>query len=121
MKLGIKRILTDKDIFINMLPKSFNLQNQEKRAKILNSLKLYTITYDYELSKYYAEYIKDSYNQWGNIVDDIGILQLTGYSLEEVEFNFHQIMETKYIHTKKLVGVEISEIKEELFINKSIS
>ena len=104
-----------------MLPKSFHIQNKKKRDKILHTLKLYTITYDYELSKYYAEYIKESYNQWGNIVDDLGVVQLTGYSLEEVEFNFYQIMETKYIHTKKLVLVEISDIREELFINKSIS
>jgi hypothetical protein len=104
-----------------MLPKSFHIQNKKKRDKILHTLKLYTITYDYELSKYYAEYIKESYNQWGNIVDDLGVIQLTGYSLEEVEFNFYQIMETKYIHTKKLVLVEISDIREELFINKSIS
>ncbi len=104
-----------------MLPKSFQIQNKKKRDKILHTLKLYTITYDYELSKYYAEYIKESYNQWGNIVDNLGVIQLTGYSLEEVEFNFYQIMETKYIHTKKLVLVEISDIREELFINKSIS
>ena len=104
-----------------MLPKSFQIQNKKKRDKILHTLKLYTITYDYELSKYYAEYIKESYNQWGNIVDNLGVIQLTGYSLEEVEFNFYQIMETKYVHTKKLVLVEISDIREELFINKSIS
>jgi len=104
-----------------MLPKSFQIQNKKKRDKILHSLKLYTITYDYDLSKYYAEYIKESYNKWGNIVDDLGIIQLTGYSKEEVVFNFHQIIETKYIHTKKLMGVEISNIREELFINKSIS
>lgn len=84
-------------------------------------MKLYTVTYDYELSKYYGEYIKESYNRWGNIVDDLGVIQLTGYTLEEIEFNFRQIMETKYIHTKKLVGVEIIDIREELFINKSIS
>ena len=105
-----------------MLPKSFQIQNKNKRDKILNSMKLYTITYDYELSKYYAEYIKESYNQWGNIVDDLGVIQLTGYTLEDaVSFNFHQIIETKYIHTKKLVGVEISDIREESFINKTIS
>ena len=104
-----------------MLPKSFQIQNKKKRDKILHSLKLYTITYDYELSKYYAEYIKESYNQWGNIVDDLGVIQLTGYTLEDVSFNFHQIIETKYIHTKKLVSVVISDIKEESFIGKSIS
>jgi len=108
-------------VFIGMLPKEFQIQNKNKRDKILNSMKLYTITYDYELSKYYAEYIKESYSRWGNIVDELGIIQLTGYTLDEVEFNFHKIIETKYIHTKKLVGVDISEIKEELFINKAIS
>lgn len=104
-----------------MLPKSFQIQNQNKRDRILTSLKLYTITYDYELSKYYAEYIKESYNNWGNIVDNLGVIQLTGYTLEEVEFNFHQIIKNKYIHTKKLIGVDISEIIEESFINKPIS
>ena len=104
-----------------MLPKSFQIQNKDKRDKILNSMKLYTITYDYELTKYYAHYIKESYNEWGNIVDDLGVLQLTGHTLEEVEFNFYQIMESKYLHSKKLVSVEIMDIKEELFISKSIS
>ena len=104
-----------------MLPKSFQIQNKKKRDKILHSLKLYTITYDYELSKYYAEYIKESYNQWGNIVDDLGVIQLTGYTLEEVSFNFQQIIETKYIHTKKLVSAEIIDIKKESFIDKTIS
>tara|TARA_R110002051_G_scaffold231350_1_gene293311 strand:+ start:127 stop:441 length:315 start_codon:yes stop_codon:yes gene_type:complete len=104
-----------------MLPKSFQIQNQNKRDKILNSMKLYTIIYDYELSKYYGEYIKESYTQWGNIVDSLGVLQLTGYTLDEAEFNFYQIIETKYINTKKLIGVEITDIKEESFISKSIS
>ena len=104
-----------------MLPKSFQQQNIDKKNTLTSRMKLYTITYDYELSKYYAEYIKESYNQWGNIVDDLGVIQLTGYTLEDVSSNFYQIIETKYIHTKKLVGVEINDIREELFINKSIS
>ena len=107
-------------IFISMLPKQFHLQNKKNRDKVLATLKLYTITYDYDLTKYYGEYIKDSYNEWGNIVDMLGVMKLTGYDKDEVEFNFHQIMHANYIDTKKLLSIEVKDIREELFINKSI-
>jgi len=117
---GIKRIRKDNSIFINMLPKKFYLQNIEKRKKILSNMRLFTITYDYQLNPYYAEYIKESYERWGNIVDYIGVLQLTGYDEEEVIFNFHQIMNNNYINTKKLTEVEITDIEVGSVINKSI-
>lgn len=84
-------------------------------------MRLYTIRYDYDLNPYYAEYIKESYKQWGNIVDYLGLMQLTGYNKEEVIFNFHQIIHNNYITTKKLVDVEITDIKVESIINKSIT
>ena len=43
------------------------------------------------------------------------------YNKEEVIFNFHQIIHNNYITTKKLVDVEITDIKVESIINKSIT
>jgi len=83
-------------------------------------MRLYTIRYDYDLNPYYAEYIKESYKRWGNIVDYLGLMQLTGYTKEEVIFNFHQIIQNNYIITKKLVDVEITDIQVDSIINKSI-
>jgi len=103
-----------------MLPKSFQKQNIDNKNKLVSTLKLYTITYDYELSKYYGEYIKESYNKWGNIVDNLGIMKLTGYSIDEVEFNFHQLMSIHYIDTHKIMSCFITNISEELFVNKPI-
>ena len=111
----------DKCIFINMLPKKFHLQNIEKRKNILSNMRLFTITYDYQLNPYYAEYIKESYDRWGNIVDYIGVLQLTGYEEEEVITNFRQIMNNNYINTKKLTAIEITNIEVGSVINKPIS
>ena len=84
-------------------------------------MRLYTISYDYVLNPYYAEYIKESYKLWGNIVDYLGLMQLTGYNKDEVIFNFHQIIQNNYITTKKLVDVEITDIKVDSIINKSIT
>ncbi len=103
-----------------MLPKSFQQQNIKKKNALTSRLKLYTITYDYELRKYYAEYIKDSYDRWGNIVEILGIMKLTGYELEEVKFNFHHLMKFNYIDSHKISNYEIIDIREEL-INKPIS
>jgi len=105
---------------MSMLPKSFQQQNIEKKNNLTSKLKLYTIHYDYELSKYYGEFIKESYDTWGNIVDILGIMQLTGYDKEEVEFNFNQIMQFNYIHTHKIKDYNITDITEELVISKPI-
>ena len=103
-----------------MLPKSFQKQNILNKNKIDCTIKLYTITYDYELSEYYSEYVKESYDRWKNIVDSLGIMKLTGYDVDEVEFNFHQLMAINYIDTHKIISCDITNISEELFINKSI-
>ena len=104
-----------------MLPKTFQKQNKEKRQEILSTMQLYTITHDYELNPYYAEYIKESYDRWGNIVDFLGLMQLTGYSEDEVIFNFHQLMRNNYIDTHKLKRIEITNIEVGSVINKPIS
>lgn len=104
-----------------MLPKTFHKQNKKNREEVLSTMKLYTITYDYDLTYYYANYIKDSYSKFGNIIDPLGSMQITGYNEEEVIFNFHQLINTHYIETKKLKSVEIQNIKTESFINKSVS
>ena len=94
-----------------MLPKNFNCQyNNIKRKEITSQMKLYTIRYDYTLNPYYGEYIKESFDKWGNIIDNLGLIQLTGYSLEEVEHNFRKIMEIKYIDTKKITDFFILDI-----------
>ena len=120
MKNGIKRIQKDKRIFIFMLPKKFYLQNKKNREKILDTLKLYTIIYDYELTKYYSEYVKEYYKQSGLVVEPMGIMQLTGYEQEEVIFNFHQLIRYNYIDTKKLKSVDIERVVTNSFVNKSI-
>ena len=95
-----------------MLPKKFYLQNDKKRKQLLLKVKLYTITYDYILNPYYGDYIKESFDKWGNIVDVLGIMRLSGYEKDEVEYNFRQIMKTKYIETKKIKSFTISDISE---------
>ena len=108
-------------IFINMLPKNFQNQNIIKKNTLTSTLKLYTITYDYELTYYYGEYIKESYNNWGNIVDSIGVMKLTGYEKEEVEFNFTQLMSMYYLNTHKLSSYTLIDIREELIGGETIS
>jgi len=104
-----------------MLPKSFQQQNIDKKNKLTSTLKLYTIIYDYDLTKYYAEYVKESYNQWGNIVDYLGIMKLTGYNIEEIEFNFIQLIKFNYIDTHKIRRYEITNISEELIYDKFVT
>lgn len=107
---GKKRILKDSHIFIDMLPKTFQQQNREKKKELTAKMQLYTIIYDYELTPYYGEYVKNSYDTWGNIVDCLGKMQITGYNEEEVIFNFHQLMGMSYLSPKKLISYEIMEI-----------
>ena len=97
-------------IFNSMLPKMFYTENNKKRNKLLSEVKLYTINYDYVLNPYYADYIKESYDRWGNIVDILGTIKMTGYSKEEVEHNFYQIMNINYIQTKKIKSFTIIDI-----------
>lgn len=97
-------------IFNSMLPKMFYKENNKKRNELLSEVKLYTINYDYILNPYYADYIKESYDKWGNIVDILGIIKMTGYSKEEVEYNFQQIMKRDYIETKKIKSFTITSI-----------
>ena len=104
-----------------MLPKSFQQQNIDKKNKLTSRMKLYTITYDYDLTKYYAEYIKESYNKWGNIVDYLGVMKLTGYDIEEVEFNFIQLIKFNYIDTHKISRYKILNISEELIYDKFVT
>lgn len=104
-----------------MLPKSFQKQNIISKNKLVSKLKIYTITYDYELSRYYGEYIKESYNLLGNVIDSLGKMKLTGYDIDEVEFNFHQIMTNNYINSHKIMSYNILNISEESFISKPIS
>jgi len=104
-----------------MLPKSFQQQNLYKKNKLETQLKLYTIIYDYELRKYYAEYIRESYDKWGNVVDYLGLMKLTGYNKEEVISNFNQLMKFYYIDSHKLSNYEIIEVKKELIPNKFIA
>jgi hypothetical protein len=103
-----------------MLPKSFQQQNILKKSKLISQMKLYVITYDYELCKYYAEHIKESYDKWGNIVDNLGIMKLIGYDIKEIKSNFNQLMKINYIDTHKINNYDIININEELFIDKSI-
>ena len=84
-------------------------------------MKLYTITYDYDLTKYYAEYVKESYNRWGNVVDYLGIMKLTGYNIEESEFNFIQLIKFNYIDTHKISRYKILDISEELIYDKFVT
>ena len=104
-----------------MLPKSFQYQNAVKKNKLTSTLKLYTFAYDYELSKYYGEYVKESYDKWGNIVDYLGIMKLTGYDIKEVKDNFHELIKFHYINTHKIRKYEITNISEELIHNKFIT
>ena len=104
-----------------MLPKSFQQQNIDKKNKLTSTLKLYTITYDYDLTKYYGEYIKESYNQWGNIVDYLGMMKLTGYDIEDVTFNFTQLIKFNYIDTHKISRYKILDISEELIYDKFVT
>ena len=96
-----------------MLPKMFYKENNKKRKKLLSEVKLYTINYDYVLNPYYAEYIKESYDVWGNVVDILGTIKMTGYSKEEVEYNFYQIMNRDYIGTKKIKSFTITNISHQ--------
>tara|TARA_B100001758_G_C17956923_1_gene376292 strand:- start:80 stop:370 length:291 start_codon:yes stop_codon:yes gene_type:complete len=93
-----------------MLPKNFKYQNIIKRNHLLTTLKTYTLLYDYELTSYYADYVKESYKKWGNIVDVLGIMKINGYNVEDIEFNFHQLMQINYIDTKKIVSYTLTEI-----------
>ena len=93
-----------------MLPKTFYKENIKKRKKISSKVKLYTITYDYVLNPYFGEYIKESYDRFGNIVSDLGLMKLTGYSKNEVEYNFHQLMKMYYMLPKKISEYQIKEI-----------
>jgi len=104
-----------------MLPKSFQQQNIVKKNKLTSRMKLYTITYDYDLTKYYAEYVKESYNRWGNVVDYLGIMKLTGYNIEESEFNFIQLIKFNYIDTHKISRYKILDISEELIYDKFVT
>ena len=104
-----------------MLPKSFQQQNIDKKNKLTSRMKLYTITYDYDLTKYYAEYVKESYNRWGNVVDYLGIMKLTGYNIEESEFNFIQLIKFNYIDTHKISRYKILDISEELIYDKFVT
>tara|TARA_Y100001937_G_C6952638_1_gene255337 strand:+ start:89 stop:379 length:291 start_codon:yes stop_codon:yes gene_type:complete len=93
-----------------MLPKTFYKQNIKNKNDISSKVKLYTITYDYTLNPYFGEYIKESYNKFGNVIDNLGLMKLTGYSKDEVEYNFHQLMKMYYILPKKISEYEIKEI-----------
>jgi hypothetical protein len=93
-----------------MLPKTFHKENKKNRDSMLNKLNLYTVTYDYILNPYYGEYIKEFYEKTGNVVDVLGVIELTGYNEEEVEFNFHQLMEIFYITPKKIESYELISI-----------
>ena len=93
-----------------MLPKTFYKENNKKRNKLLSEVKLYTINYDYVLNPYYADYIKKSYDIWGNVVDILGTIKINGYNKDEVEYNFHQIMNRDYIETKKIKSFNITNI-----------
>ena len=93
-----------------MLPKTFYKENKKKRSELLSAVKLYTIHYDYILNPYYAEYIKESYDRWGNVVDTVGVMKMTGYSKEEVEYNFYKIMEKEYTLTQKIKSFTITNI-----------
>ena len=104
-----------------MLPKSFQQQNIDKKNKLTSRMKLYIITYDYDLTKYYGEYVKESYNKWGNIVDYLGIMKLTGYEIEEVKSNFNQLIKFNYVDTHKISKYEILDIREELVYDKFIT
>ena len=73
------------EIFINMLPKKFYKNNNKKIKELLSKVKLYTITYDYILNPYYGEYIKESFDKWGNIVDVLGFMKLSGLENDEVD------------------------------------
>ena len=94
-----------------MLPKKFYLQNKEKRKKILNGMNLYTVKYDYELNPFYGEYVKETYDKSGFIVDDIGFMVLTGYEEEEVRTNFSKIMNVCYLDTNKIVSYDVTSIE----------
>ena len=93
-----------------MLPKTFYKKNIEKRNEVSSKVKLYTITYDYTLNTYFGEYIKESYNKFGNVIDNLGLMKLTGYSKDEVEYNFHQLMKIYYILPKKINEYCITDI-----------
>lgn len=93
-----------------MLPKTFYKQNIDNRKKISSKVKLYTITYDYSLNPYFGEYIKESYDRLGNVIDNLGLMKLTGYSKDEVEYNFHQLMKMYYILPKKINEYSITDI-----------
>lgn len=93
-----------------MLPKTFYKENIKKRKDIISKVKLYTITYDYVLNPYFGEYVKESYDRFGNIISDLGLMKLTGYSKEEVEQNFHELMKMYYVLPKKISEYEIKEI-----------
>ena len=103
-----------------MLPKTFQQQNIHKKNKLTSTMKLYTIIYDYELRKYYAEYVRESYEKWGIIVDYLGLMKLTGYNEVEVRLNFNQLIKFYYIDAHKISNYEIKEIKEELIYNEFV-
>ena len=94
-----------------MQPKKFYLQNKEKRKKIINGMHLYTVKYDYELNPFYGEYVKETYDKSGIIVDDIGFMVLTGYEEEEVRTNFSKIMNVCYLDTNKIVSYDVTSIE----------
>ena len=54
--------------------------------------------------------IIESYNKFGNVIDNLGLMKLTGYSKDEVEYNFHQLMKIYYILPKKINEYCITDI-----------
>ena len=93
-----------------MLPKTFYKQNIKNKNEISSKVKLYTIKYDYTLNPYFSEYIKESYDRFGNVISNLGLMKLTGYSKDEVEYNFHQLMKMYYILPKKINEYSITDI-----------
>jgi len=93
-----------------MLPKTFYKQNIKNKNEISSKVKLYTIKYDYTLNPYFGEYIKESYDRFGNVISNLGLMKLTGYSKDEVEYNFHQLMKMYYILPKKINEYSITDI-----------
>jgi len=74
-------------------------------------MNLYTVKYDYELNPFYGEYVKETYDKSGFIVDDIGFMVLTGYEEEEVRTNFSKIMNVCYLDTNKIVSYDVTSIE----------
>ena len=69
---------------------------------------LYSLGFYYSFS--FADIITEFYEKTGNVVDVLGVIELTGYNVSEVEFNFHQLMEIYYVSTKKIESYELISI-----------